>query len=87
MHKKVDKFVQLKSCLGCGLCLKKESDYGMIMGNNGYLRPSPNAIIDENFEKYCPAIKISQSKKKHGLEYIYGPVVAPVVAGWSTNKE
>ncbi len=86
MHKVIEKLVRQKSCLGCGLCILKESKQGMVMGENGFLRPSPNASIDANFEYYCPAVKVSQNVKKQGLEYIYGPMVSPVIAGWSTNE-
>lgn len=87
MHKKVEKIVNLKSCLGCGLCLSKDSQGRMEMGTDGFLRPSKDATIDSNFTKYCPGLLIEQTRQKNGMELIYGPTVAPIIVGWSTNDD
>lgn len=87
MHRGLERIIRSKSCLGCGLCIKKDSKAGMVLGADGFLRPSVKARIDENFLQYCPAETIVQNRKKRTSELIYGPVVAPVLTGWSTNRE
>lgn len=87
MHRGLERIIRSKSCLGCGLCIKKDSEEGMVWGADGFLHPSLDAKIDEHFERYCPAETIVQNRKKRVSELIYGPVVAPILTGWSTNRD
>lgn len=87
MHKQIDKIIRSKSCLGCGLCISEESKDGMKIGADGFLHPSPKAQIKSDFLHYCPGVRIIQNKSKNNEEIIYGPMVSPVLAGWSTNPD
>lgn len=88
MHNKVKYIVNHQACLGCGLCLKSGTKSSMKLYNDGYYHPSENAFIDENMQKYCPGYGIYQKQKKSKeIEYLYGPIVAPVLAGHIINED
>ena len=88
MYKKVKYIVSKQACLGCGLCLKSGTKSSMKLYNDGYYHPSEDASIDEQMQKYCPGYGIKQTRKKYKeTEYIYGPIVAPVITGHITDED
>lgn len=88
MYRKVKYIVNKQACLGCGLCLKSGTKSSMKLYNDGYYHPSDNAAIDEQMQKYCPGYGIKQIQKKYNkIEYIYGPIVAPVITGHITDQD
>lgn len=87
MFSKVEKLVGQKSCLGCGLCISRDAQGKMEFGTDGFLHPTRASKVDPLFTEYCPGLRIEQTRQNKGAELIYGPMVAPVVAGWSTNED
>lgn len=88
MYKKVKYLCDKKACLGCGLCLNKDSEMGMYLAEDGYYHPKAGASIDKRMQEYCPGYGIHQSRRKTTkCEMLYGPLVVPVICGHSTDSD
>ena len=87
MHKYVNTLCKKKACLGCGLCIAKDSIHKMELCQDGYYHPSDSAIIDPQFKKYCPGLGIYQNApQKTNQEILYGPLASPVICGHATDN-
>lgn len=88
MYKKVKFLFDRKACLGCGLCLENDTQKGMCLAEDGYYHPTEGASIDKRMQEYCPGYGIHQPRKRTTIyETLYGPVVAPVICGHSTDSD
>jgi coenzyme F420 hydrogenase subunit beta len=57
---------------------------------NGFLEPTadrPELLSFCMVERYCPAIKLCQTRRKTGVETLYGPLLEPVKTGYCSDDE
>lgn len=63
----INSAIKNKSCIGCGLCFEKESDFKL---TNGFIYPTKP--IDDLYSSYCPSLNIKIFNKLDFKNRIWG---------------
>lgn len=82
---KLKKIKRRSVCVGCGLCTVGTNS-GMTSSTRGFLIPD-SENIDPNWEKYCPAVRLTQPPINNHDDVIYGPTVMPVLVGHAVEEK
>jgi len=92
MNKTISNAVANNLCVGCGICavIFEQAVVEMKISSNGFLRPhvikEPNHSEIELFNKVCPGINVSHTRRDSSFTPTWGPV-KEVMTGHATDDE